>query len=79
MIWTLLPFSLTTILVAGILIANFVAYRFARISKGRLPGEETKEKCLGGSDSFAITAERGECPSGGRKQQDDEKAQFQAL
>ncbi len=62
MIWTLLPFSLVTILVAGILVSNFVAYRFTRISKGRLPGEETHEKCLGGSDSFAITDERGERP-----------------
>ena len=62
MIWTLLPFGLVTILVAGILVSNFVAYRFLRISKGRLTGDEMKEKCLGGRDSFAKTAERGKMP-----------------
>jgi hypothetical protein len=62
MIWTLLPFGLVAILVAGILVSYSVANRFIRIPKERLTGEETQEKCLKGSESFAITAERGEMP-----------------
>jgi hypothetical protein len=62
MIWTLLPFGLATILVTGILVSSSVAYKFIRIFKGRLTGEATQEKCLEGSDSFAIAAERGKMP-----------------
>ena len=53
MIWTLLPFGLVAILVAGSLVSDFLAGRLVHISKGRLTGEDPKEKCLKGSESFA--------------------------
>ena len=57
MIWTLLPFGLVAILVAGVLVSDFLAGRLVRISKGRLTGEDPKEKCLKGSESFAMMDE----------------------
>jgi hypothetical protein len=57
MIWTLLPLSLVAILVAGILVFDFLACRLVHISKGRLSGEDPKEKCLKGSESFAMMDE----------------------
>jgi hypothetical protein len=57
MIWTLFPFVLVAILVAGILGSDFLACRLVHISKGRLSGEDPKEKCLKGSESFAMMDE----------------------
>ena len=57
MIWTLLPSGLVAILVAGILVSDFLACRLVHISKGRLSGEDPKEKCLKGSESFAMMDE----------------------
>jgi hypothetical protein len=59
MIWTLLPFGLVAILVAGILVSYSAAYRFMRLPKGRLTGKATNEKCLKGGESFAIIDEQG--------------------
>ena len=57
MIWTLLPFGLVAILVAGVLVSDFLACRLVHLSKGRLTGEDPKEKCLKGSESFAMMDE----------------------
>ena len=54
MIWRLLPFGLAAILVAGILVSDFLACRLGHNSKGRLTGEDPKEKYLKGSESFAM-------------------------
>ena len=54
MIWRLLPFGLVAILVAGVLVSNFLACRLFNLSKGRLTGEDSKEKCLKGSESSAM-------------------------
>ena len=54
MMWRLLPFGLVAILVASILVFDFLACRLVHISKGRLTGEDPKEKCLKGSESFAM-------------------------
>ena len=59
MIWTLLPFGLVAILVASILVFDFLACRLVHISKGRLTGEDTKEKYLKGSESFAVIEDPG--------------------
>jgi hypothetical protein len=55
--WRLLPFGLVAILVAGILVSNFWAGRLVQTSKGRLTGEDPQEKCLKGSESFAMMDE----------------------
>ena len=58
MMWSLLPFGLVAILVAGILVSDFVVCsRLVHIAKGRLDGEAPKEKCLKGSESFAMMDE----------------------
>jgi hypothetical protein len=57
MMWTLLPLGLVAILVVGILVSDFLACRSVRICKGRLTGEAPKEKCLKGSESFAMMDE----------------------
>ena len=57
MIWTLLPLSLVAIFVVGILVSDFLACRLIHICKGRLTGEDPKEKCLKGSESFAMMDE----------------------
>ena len=57
MIWRLLPFGLVTLLVAGSLVSDFLACKLVHISKGRLTGEDPKEKCLKGSASFAMMDE----------------------
>jgi len=54
MMWRLLPFGLVAILVAGVLVSNFLACRLVNLSKGRLTGEDPREKCLKGSESFAM-------------------------
>ena len=53
MIWRLFPFVLVAILVAGSLVFDFLACRLVHTSKERLTGEDHKEKCLKGSESFA--------------------------
>ena len=53
MMWTLLPFGLAAILMAGSLVFDFLAWRLVHLSKGRLTGEDPKENCLKGSESFA--------------------------
>ena len=57
MIWRLFPFALVAILVAGVLVSDFLACRSVHISKGRLTGEDLKEKFLQGSESFAMMDE----------------------
>lgn len=57
MMWKLLPFGLVAILVAGILVSDFLAGRLVYLSKGRLSGEDPKEKYLKGSESFATMDE----------------------
>jgi hypothetical protein len=57
MIWTLLPFGLVAILVAGVLVSDFLACRLVNLSKGRLNGEDPKEKVLKGRESFAMMDE----------------------
>jgi hypothetical protein len=57
MIWTLLQSGLVAILVACIRVPEFL--RFVHISKGRLTGAETNEKCRKGSESFALMDEQG--------------------
>jgi len=59
MIWTLLPFGLVAILIAGILVSSSVAQRIMRLPKGRLTGKATNEKGLQGSENFAIIDEQG--------------------
>ena len=54
MMWRLLPFGLVAILVAGVLVSNFLACRLVNLSRGRLAGEDPKEECLKGSESFAM-------------------------
>ena len=57
MIWRLLPFGLVAILVAGILVSDFLACRLGHNSKGRLTGEDPKEKYLKGTEDFALMDE----------------------
>ena len=57
MIWRLFPFFLVAILVAGVLVSDLLACRFVHISKGRLTGEDLKEKFLQGNESFAMMDE----------------------
>ena len=57
MIWRLLPFGLVAIHVAGILVFDFLACRLVHIAKGRLDGDAPQEKCLKGSESFAMMDE----------------------
>lgn len=57
MIWTLFPFALVAILVAAVLVSDLLACRLVHISKGRLTGEDPKEKFLKGSESFAMMDE----------------------
>ena len=57
MIWRLLPFGLVAILVAGVLVSDFMACKSVHISKGRLTGEDPKEKYLKGSEGFALMDE----------------------
>lgn len=57
MMWSLLPFGLVAILVAGVLVSDLLACRLVHIAKGRLDGEAPKEKCLKGSESFAMMDE----------------------
>jgi hypothetical protein len=44
MIWRLFPFLLVAILVAGVLVSDLLACRSDHVSKGRLTGEDLKEK-----------------------------------
>jgi hypothetical protein len=53
MIWRLFPFALVAILLAGVLVSDLLACRSVYGSKGRLTGEDLKEKFLQGSESFA--------------------------
>jgi hypothetical protein len=57
MIWRLFPFVLVTILVAGVLVSDLLACRLVHISKGRLTGEDLKEKFPQGSEIFALMDE----------------------
>ncbi len=57
MMWKLLPFGLVAILVTGVLVSDFLAGRLVNLSKGRLTGEDPKDKCLKGSESFAMMDE----------------------
>ena len=57
MIWRLFPFVLVAILVAGVLVSDLLACRLDRLSKGRLTGEDPKEKFLKGSEGFAMRDE----------------------
>jgi hypothetical protein len=54
MMWTLLPFGLVAILVAGILVSDFLACRLIYLSKGRLRREDLQEKCREGGETFAM-------------------------
>ena len=57
MIWRLFPFVLVAILVAGILVSDLLACRLVQIAKGRLTGQDLKEKFLKGSESFTMMDE----------------------
>jgi hypothetical protein len=59
MIWRLLPFGLVAILVAGVLVSNFLACRLVNLSRGRLTGGDPKENCLKGSESFSMMDDPG--------------------
>ena len=59
MIWTIFPFGLAAILVAGVLVSDFLACRSDRLSEGRLTGGDPKENCLKGSESFTMMDEPG--------------------
>ena len=54
MIWRLFPFILVAILVAGVLVSDLMACRTVHVAKGRLTGEDLKEKFRQGSESFAM-------------------------
>jgi hypothetical protein len=57
MIWRLFPFVLVAILVAGVLVSDLLACRLVHSAKGRLTGEDLKEKFLQGSENFAMMDE----------------------
>ena len=57
MMWRLLPFGLVAILVTGVLVSDFLACRLVNLSKGRLTGEDPKEKYLKGTEGFALMDE----------------------
>jgi hypothetical protein len=57
MIWRLFPFVLVSILIAGVLVSDVLACRSVHIAKGRLTGEDPKEKFLQGSKGFALMDE----------------------
>ena len=52
MIWRLFPFVLVAILVGGVLVSDLLACRSVHLSKGRLTGEDLKEKFLQGQRKF---------------------------
>jgi hypothetical protein len=54
MIWRLFPFVLAAILVAAVLVSDLWACRSGHIAKGRLTGEDRKEKFLSGSEISAM-------------------------
>jgi hypothetical protein len=54
MIWRLFPFVMVAILVGGVLVSDLLACRSVHISKGRLTGEDLKEKFLQGGEIFAM-------------------------
>ncbi len=59
MIWTIFPFGLAAILVAGILVSDFLVARLDRLSEGWLTGGDPKENYLKGSESFTMMDEPG--------------------
>ena len=59
MIWRLFPFVLAALLVAGVLVSDLWACRSVHIAKGRLTGEDLKEKFLPGNEGFAMMDEPG--------------------